>query len=64
MDSPNPDTGEEYPHTNTQLYGILPEQNRFKLGAEITAPYNAPDKLFGRTLPLLRRGVSHHSDTA
>jgi phospholipase C len=38
----NPDTGEEYPHTNTQLYGILSEANRFKLGAEISAPYNAP----------------------
>jgi phospholipase C len=43
MDSPNPDTGEEYPHTNTQLYGILPEANRFKLGEEISAPYNAPE---------------------
>jgi phospholipase C len=42
MDSPNPDSGEEYPHTNTQLFGIQNEQNRFKLGAEITAPYNAP----------------------
>ena len=43
MDSPNPDTGEEYPHTNTQLFNILGEQNRFKLGKEITSPYNAPD---------------------
>ena len=43
MDSPNPDTGEEYPHTNTQLYGILSEANRFKLGAEMSAPYNAPE---------------------
>jgi hypothetical protein len=42
MDSPNPDTGEEYPHTNTQLYNILSEANRFKLGEEISAPYNAP----------------------
>src|SRR5262249_26529450 len=23
IDSPNPDSGEEYPHTNTQLYNIL-----------------------------------------
>ena len=38
MDSPNPDSGEEYPHTNTQLYNILSEANRFKLGEEITAP--------------------------
>ena len=30
MDSPNPDSGEEYPHTNTQLYNILNEANRFK----------------------------------
>ena len=42
MDSPNPDSGEEYPHTNTQLFGIQDEQNRFKLGEEITAPFNAP----------------------
>ena len=42
MDSPNPDSGEEYPHTNTQLFNILNEPNRFKLGDEITAPYNAP----------------------
>jgi phospholipase C len=43
MDSPNPDTGEEYPHTNTQLFNILSEENRFKLGAEISAPHNAPE---------------------
>jgi len=42
MDSPNPDSGEEYPHTNTQLYNILNEQNRFKLADEMTEPYNAP----------------------
>lgn len=43
MDSPNPDSGEEYPHTNTQLYNILDDANRFKLGEDITAPYNAPE---------------------
>jgi phospholipase C len=43
MDSPNPDSGEEYPHTNTQLYNILSEENRFKLGEDITAPWNAPE---------------------
>jgi phospholipase C len=43
MDSPNPDSGEEYPHTNTQLYSILSEENRFKLGEDITAPWNAPE---------------------
>ena len=43
MDSPNPDTGEEYPHTNTQLFNILNEANRFKVGADITAPWNVPE---------------------
>jgi phospholipase C len=43
MDSPNPDSGEEYPHTNTQLYNILSEENRFKVGDDITAPWNAPE---------------------
>ena len=42
MDSPNPDSGEEYPHTNTQLYNILNEANRFKIQDAIVAPYNAP----------------------
>jgi phospholipase C len=43
MDSPNPDSGEEYPHTNTQLFGGLNEHNRFKLGEDIAAPFNAPE---------------------
>jgi phospholipase C len=42
MDSPNPDSGEEYFHTNTQLYGILNGHNRFKVGEAATAPWNAP----------------------
>lgn len=42
MDAPNPDSGEEYFHTNTQLYNNLDEQNRFKIGAEVSAPWNAP----------------------
>src|SRR5579871_2811084 len=41
MDAPNPDSGEEYFHTNTQLYNILDDQNRFKIG-EGEAPWNAP----------------------
>ena len=32
MDSPNPDSGEGYYRTNTQLYGVLDDHNRFKLG--------------------------------
>ena len=31
MDSPNPDSGEEWYHTNTQLFGTLDEHNRGKL---------------------------------
>ena len=42
MDAPNPDSGEEYFHTNTQLFGTLDEQNRFAGGDDIAAPYNAP----------------------
>ena len=32
MDSPNPDSGEEWYHTNTQLFNTLDEHNRFKIG--------------------------------
>ena len=34
MNTPNPDSGEEMPHVNTQLFGSLDEENRFKLAAE------------------------------
>jgi hypothetical protein len=30
MDAPNPDSGEEYFHTNTQLFNILDEHNGFR----------------------------------
>jgi phospholipase C len=43
MDAPNPDSGEEYYHTNTQLFNILDEPNRFKIGEAVTAPWNAPE---------------------
>jgi phospholipase C len=42
MDSPNPDSGEEYYHTNTQLFNVIDDQNRFKIGEAVTAPWNAP----------------------
>ena len=42
MDSPDPDSGEEYFHTNTQLYNTLDDHNRCKIGAAATAPWNAP----------------------
>jgi phospholipase C len=43
MDAPNPDPGEEYHHTNTQLFNVLDEANRFKDATEMVAPYNAPE---------------------
>jgi phospholipase C len=42
MDSPNPDAGEEYQHTNTQLFNQLDEANRFKDATEMVAPFNVP----------------------
>ena len=42
LNSPNPDSGEEYYHTNTQLYNTLDEHNRFKIGEAVTAPWNLP----------------------
>ncbi len=42
MDAPNPDSGEEWYHTNTQLFGGLDEHNRFKIGEQVTAPWNGP----------------------
>ena len=42
MDTPNPDPGEEYQHTNTQLFNVLDEANRFKDATEMVAPHNAP----------------------
>src|ERR1700728_3714338 len=42
MDAPDPDPGEEYPHTNTQLFNVLDEANRFKDATDMVAPHNAP----------------------
>ena len=42
MDSPNPDSGEEYFHTNTQLFNVTDDHNRFKIGEGVAAPWNAP----------------------
>src|SRR6478752_421276 len=42
MDSPNPDSGEEWYHTNTQLYGTIDDHNRFKIGEAVMEPWNAP----------------------
>jgi phospholipase C len=46
MNTPTPDPGEEHPHVNTQLYGIIdPLTNRGLLAERMTAPYNAPADL-------------------
>jgi phospholipase C len=43
MDTPNPDSGEEYPHVNTQLFGLIePSGNRGISYAKMAPPYNAP----------------------
>jgi phospholipase C len=42
MNTPNPDSGEEYPHINTQLFGILDEENRGKFSAEKS--FNEPSE--------------------
>jgi phospholipase C len=42
MDSPNPDSGEEYGHTNTQLFNTIDDHNRLKIGDALTEPWNAP----------------------
>jgi phospholipase C len=42
MDSPNPDSGEEYFHTNTQLHNTIDDHNRFKIGEGVSEPWNAP----------------------
>jgi hypothetical protein len=43
MNTPSPDPGEEYPHVNTQLFGLIdPPSNRGMVFQHIVAPYNAP----------------------
>ncbi|MFI8594211.1 alkaline phosphatase family protein [Microbacterium sp. NPDC078428] len=43
MGLPNPDPGEEYPHVNTQLFGIVdPAENSRLWVEEMSHPYNSP----------------------
>jgi phospholipase C len=43
MGRPNPDPGEEYPHVNTQLFGVVaPTANATRQIGEMAAPFNAP----------------------
>ncbi len=50
MDSPNPDPGEEFQHTNTQLFNQLDEANRSKDATEMVAPFNVPPDGQGPTM--------------
>lgn len=43
MSSPDPDPGEEFPHVNTQLFGVVdPPGNADAAVADMAAPFNAP----------------------
>jgi phospholipase C len=42
MNTPKPDPGEEYPHINTDLFGIQDPKNRFVPLSKMVAPFNAP----------------------
>jgi phospholipase C len=42
MNTPKPDPGEEYPHINTDLFGVSDPNNRFLPLSKMVAPYNAP----------------------
>ncbi len=42
MYAPDPDPGEWYAHTNTQLYNVISKNNKFKADNKIKAPWNAP----------------------
>jgi phospholipase C len=43
MNTPKPDPGEEYPHINTDLFGVSDPQNRFVPLSKMVAPFNAPN---------------------
>jgi phospholipase C len=60
MDSPNPDSGEEYFHTNTQLYNTIDDHNRFKIGPGRRRPWagsspttSAPSPVRSAASPLM-----------
>lgn len=42
MDAPNPDSGEEWFHTNTQVFGVVDDHNRLQSGSDVTSPWNTP----------------------
>jgi phospholipase C len=43
-ETPDPDPGEDYPHVNTQLFGLgTPSENARREGLQVRAPFNLPD---------------------
>jgi phospholipase C len=61
MDSPNPDSGEEWFHTNTQLFNTIDDHNRFKIGEGVTEWWNAPPAgtVQAKRNSPCRRGAAH-----
>jgi len=50
MDSPNPDSGEEWYHVNTQLFGTINDHNRGKIGEpDMLAGHGDYHPAFGRS---------------
>ncbi|QIG40780.1 hypothetical protein G5T42_15960 [Microbacterium sp. 4R-513] len=45
MGAPNPDPGEEFPHVNTQLFGVVsPASNATSQVGDMASPFNAPPR--------------------
>jgi len=61
MNTPQPDSGEEYPHINTDLFGIVSPKNRFMPLARMVAPFNAPD--YPRRQPTMDGFVADYIST-
>ena len=58
MNTPNPDPGEEYPHVNTQLFGIIdPVPNHGVMAEKMGAPFNAPASRSAADDGWVRRGL-------
>ncbi|WP_350349690.1 alkaline phosphatase family protein [Agromyces sp. G08B096] len=61
MGRPNPDPGEEYPHVNTQLFGIFdPADNADVEVGDTRAPFNAPPA--GQTPTMDGFLLDYHAD--
>ncbi len=51
MDTPDPDPGEEFPHVNTQIFGVFdPGSNEFSDVGEMKEPFNVPAHPYNPTM--------------